>query len=280
MRNRSNGRQTGRHYANALITGASRGIGAAFARALPPSTNVMLVARDQAKLDEMAQELAGSDRRIETVSADLTSEAGIDAVIAAARAFGVDLLINNAGVGRWGAVLDNGVDEERAAVMVNVVAVLRLCRELLPTMIERAEAGGSRAGLINVSSTVAFAPVPFFATYAATKAFDLHFTEALAQELHGKAIDVVALCPGATRTDFGERKGVVSSAFPARVEPERVARDGLNALGRTTVVVSGCLEQKALYPLIAPRRAFAGTLGAALRRLAPRLIREQAAMSN
>ena len=105
-----------------------------------------------------------------------------DNLIEHAEAFGIDLLINNAVVGRLGRFLDNSVELERQTVLLNVVAVVDLTRRLLPGMLQRARAARRHAGIIVVSSTAAFAPVPFFATYAASKAFDLQFTEALAED--------------------------------------------------------------------------------------------------
>ena len=98
---------------------------------------------------------------------------------------------------------------------------------------------GARGGLINVASAAAFAPMPFFATYAASKTFLLHYTEALAEELSDRPIDILALCPGATRTRFFERAGIDKPTFSTVHEPERVAREGLQALGHRTVHIVG-----------------------------------------
>ena len=196
-----------RNYRRALVTGATSGIGAAFAEELPVRTDLLLTGRDLQRLSQAAERLARPGRTIETHSADLTDVGARDRLVEHAEAFGVDLLVNNAGIGRLGRFLDNPADVERKTVLLNVVAVVDLTRRLLPGMLERARAGRRRAGLIVVSSTTAFAPVPFFATYAASKAFALQFTEALAEELCGEPIDVLALCPGATRTAFGRHAG-------------------------------------------------------------------------
>ena len=193
-------------YAFAAITGATSGIGAAFARALPPQTNLLLSGRDAAKLAAAKAALAQGGRRVETVAADLASEAGRRYFLAAATALPIELLVNNAGLGRFGRVIDNPAESEREMVEVNVVAVVTLTRALLPQMLERAAARGSRAGLIIVGSTASFQPTPYLATYGATKTFDLFYAEALAGELSQLPIDVLALCPGGTETAFFTRR--------------------------------------------------------------------------
>ncbi|MDJ0948137.1 MAG: SDR family NAD(P)-dependent oxidoreductase [Alphaproteobacteria bacterium] len=218
----------------ALITGASRGIGAAFAEALPAETGLLLTGRDEARLAARAERLARPDRTVETRAADLATEAGREAVIDWARQFPVDLLINNAGLGRLGPFGENPAATERAMVEVNVLAPVVITRALLPDMLARARPE-ARAGVIIVSSVAGFQPVPFMATYAASKAFDLHFAEALAQELSGAPVDVLALCPGATDTDFFDRAGMAMEALSLIATPERVARRALASLGRTTV---------------------------------------------
>jgi short-subunit dehydrogenase len=226
-------------YRSALITGASSGIGEAFARGLPRATALLLTGRDRASLSRIAQDLAASDRTIRIVEADLAEEWGRSAVIAAAESAEVDLVINNAGIGKLGRVIDDSEEREADMVLVNVLAPVEICRNLIPGMLRRVEHSGGRAGLINVASAAAFAPMPFFATYAASKTFLLHYTEALAEELADKPIDVLALCPGATRTKFFERAGIEKTSFTSLHEPERVAREGLQSLGHRTVHIVG-----------------------------------------
>jgi short-subunit dehydrogenase len=226
-------------FKSALITGASSGIGAAFARGLPRTTELLLAGRDRDALAALAQELTSPGRIVRTVVADFTETAGRDRVAAAAESAAVDLVINNAGIGKLGKVIDNAAERETAIVLVNVLAPVELCRALLPNMLRRAENAGTRAGLINVSSAAAFAPMPFFATYAASKTFLLNYTEALAEELSDKPIDVLALCPGATKTRFFERAGIEKAGFTTVHEPERVVREALQALGHRTVHIVG-----------------------------------------
>lgn len=257
------------HHRRALVTGATSGIGAAFAAALPPTTGLLLSGRNEERLEQARDELARPDRPVETVRADLSRPEEVAAVVERAKAFEVDLLINNAGVGGLGAIIDNSLEAETATVMVNVVAVATLTRALLPGMLERARRDGQKAGVIIVSSTAAFSPVPYFATYAASKVFDLHYGEALAEELRGRPVSVLVVCPGATRTSFGRRAGF-EGGLPGAAEPTDVARKALAALGRQTVVVTGRLEPAALNPLLAPRRLFTGALGVGMRMVAGR----------
>ena len=259
-----------RSYRRAVLTGATSGIGAAFAAELPRTTDLLLCGRDEHKLAEARQHLAGKGRVVETMVADFGDEAAVRALIGRADQFGIDLLINNAGTGRIGRVIDTAIEAERETAMVNVVAVVMLTRGLLPGMIDRVRKIRRRAGVIVVSSTAAFAPVPMFATYAASKVFDLHFAEALAEEMRREPVDILALCPGATRTSFGVRAGYGGGGMPGAIDPRTVARQGLHALGKRTVHVTGLVNQVGLGPLLAPRRLVTGAIGAAMRMLNPR----------
>jgi short-subunit dehydrogenase len=256
-------------YGMALVTGASSGIGAAFAGALPTSTGLLLVGRDKARLEEMSARLASAGRTIATVPADLGTDEGREKVIERARQMGIDLLVNNAGRGKLGRFLDHELEEARGTVELNVVTPLVLTRALLPDMLARARTEGRRAGLIIVSSGAAFAPLPYFAIYAASKAFDLVLAESLAEELRGEPIDVLALCPGATRTEFGRRAGFAFENLPWAADPSAVAAEALQALGRRTVLVSGRLRRAAFAPVTLPRAIAARGLGRAIGLLSP-----------
>lgn len=251
-------------YRFALVTGASSGIGAAFARALPAETNLLLTARNAEALTRAQQGLSRPGRTVEVLAADLTTDDGRQMLIAKAEALGIDLLVNNAGVGALGAVIANTPEDERAAIELNVTAVSVLTRALLPGMIDRAAATGRRAGLLLVSSTTAFQPVPYLAAYSASKAFVLSYGEALATELRRKPIDVLVLCPGATRTGFGENAGFAVGRLPGADDPDDVARAGLSAIGRRTVHVMGLGKRAMLAPLLWSRHTAAGGLGAVL----------------
>jgi short-subunit dehydrogenase len=225
-------------FRSALITGASSGIGEAFARGLPRATALLLAGRDRDRLSKLAQELTSPGRVVRIVTADLSEDQERGAAIAAAESAEVDLVINNAGIGKLGRVIENTPERESEMVKVNALTPVEICRALIPGMLRRAEAKQVRAGIINVSSAAAFGPMPFFATYAASKAFLLHYTEALAEELSDRPIDVLALCPGATKTRFFERAGIEHLGFTMH-EPDRVVREGLQALGHRTVHIVG-----------------------------------------
>lgn len=241
-------------YKQALITGATSGIGMSFARALPNSTDLVLTGRNKDALLELQQELRTSSRNVDIVSADLAAPDGLRKLLQFAAGVSIDLLINNAGLGQYGAFLDNSPDIEAEMVSVNVMAPVILTRALLPGMLQRATASGNRAGLIFLASVVGFRPVPFFSTYAATKAFDLNFAEGLYAELRREPIDVLALCPGATRTGFFERAGVQRENLPFVIDSDRVAREGLAALGRKPVLVTDPFQKFFLWPSLMYRR--------------------------
>jgi len=238
----------------ALITGATSGIGAAFADALPPETDLLLTGRDAARLEAEAQRHAAGGRKVEMLTADLAAESGRRSLVAAARSFPIDLLINNAGFGAFGRCLENDRRTELDMLAVNVTAVVDLTHSLLPGMIERARKTGGRAGMIVVSSTVAFGPMPMMATYAATKTFELSFAEALAEEMADAPVDILVLCPGATRTNFFRRAGMPDAFLRYAEEPAAVARKALAALGRRRVLVSRGSAGLALSPVSLSRR--------------------------
>lgn len=238
----------------ALITGATSGIGEAFARLLPATTALWLTGRDAGRLAALAAALGGGSRPVATLAADLGDPAGQSAVAGWAGAAPIDLLVNNAGIGRFGPALAES-ERDRAMVEVNLVAPLALGQALLPGMIARARAAGRRAGLINVASVVGLFPWPHFAAYAASKAFLVSWTEALAAELRAEPVEVLALCPGATITRFHERAGYAGWLGWGAHAPERVAREGLAALGRRPVHVVGATNRIAVAAMrCLPRR--------------------------
>jgi short-subunit dehydrogenase len=254
-------------YRCALITGASSGIGEAFARALPRSTSLLLTGRDRTKLAHLASDLANGERSVRSIAADLATAEGRQAVIGFAEDQPVDLLINNAGIGQLGRVIDNPPERESEMAQLNMVAPVELTRALLPGMIQ-SSGGRRRGGIIFVASAAAFMPIPLFATYAASKAFLLHYAEALAEELSDSPVDILALCPGATRTRFFERANVARpSSLLQMHDADRVAREGLQALGHRVVHVVGSTNYLATAAArFLPRRFVAAAAERAMRR--------------
>jgi short-subunit dehydrogenase len=195
--------RTKRGWDRALVTGASAGIGAAYARALAAQgTALVLVARDAERLEKLAQACrADYDVDVEVLPADLSDERQLAQV--ESRLFGsprLDLLINNAGIGAFGAFHKHAVDAHLREIDLNITALVRLTHAGIAAM------GRYGAGtILNLSSIMALAPFPGSATYAASKAFVSSFSEALHEELRGTGVSVTAALPGIVRTEFMER---------------------------------------------------------------------------
>lgn len=225
-----------------LITGASSGFGEQFARQFAArGHDVTLVARREQRLTALAEDIRARCNVDATVLvADLATGPGIERVADALRATGgAWVLVNNAGFGSRGRFAALDADRERDEVMVNVAAAHRLTSAVLPGNVA-ARAGG----VINVASTAAFQPLPYMATYGATKAFLLHFTEALAVELEGTGVRMLALCPGPARTEFGSVAGN-SAQLELRhpMSAEAVVRSGIRAFDRgRTVCIPGAVN--------------------------------------
>ena len=184
----------------ALITGASSGIGAAFARELAAhGAKLILTARRRDRLDALAAELAAQGAETRIVVADLNDPTAPDQIFAATEGASlvVDILVNNAGLGQFGAFVTNNPDQEFSMVRVNCEAVVRLARLFLPRMVER-----RRGWMLVVASAASFQPVTYLSTYAATKAFDRFFALAVGAEVARFGVKVTALCPGTTESEF------------------------------------------------------------------------------
>lgn len=225
----------------AVITGASSGIGEAFARLISAAGRpTLLVARRRARLEALAAALPGP---AELVVADLSTPEGVAAVVEAVGEREVGLLVNNAGAGAVGRFHELDPARQAAMVRLNCAAVLELTHRLLPGMLAR-----GRGGVIVVASTSGFLPNPYMSVYSATKAFDLHFAEGLAEELAGTGVHALALCPGPVATEFGRNAGVVNDAAAALyLSPEAAARAALSGLGRQVVVVPGLMNKLTVF---------------------------------
>ncbi|MBQ0965220.1 MULTISPECIES: SDR family NAD(P)-dependent oxidoreductase [Streptomyces] len=214
----------------ALITGSTAGLGAAFARRLAADGHdLVLVARDTKRLREQATEL--HDRHgieAEVLTADLSTDAGIDAVAARLgdRRNPVDLLINNAGFGNKGRFLDVPMADELTMLKVHCEAVLRLTSAAVEAMRER-----GRGGVVNVASVAAFVPR---GTYGASKAWVVQFTQGVAKDLAGSGVRLMALAPGFVRTEFHERAGMGTDNIPnwMWLDADNVVAAGLADLSR------------------------------------------------
>jgi short-subunit dehydrogenase len=185
----------------ALVTGASKGLGVAFAEQLAArGMNLVLVARSLDALQSLATRLS-QQYQVQAIAlaADLADADAADRIAAELERRGVhiDLLVNNAGLGLSGDFLSHGLQQEQGSIQVNVQALVALSHRFGQRM--RARRAG---GIINVASNASFQPLPAMATYAATKAFVLHFSEALGHELAGDGVQVMAACPGPTATEF------------------------------------------------------------------------------
>lgn len=187
-------------YSRALITGASAGIGEALARRLAEERvpHLILVARRQARLEALAEELRAAHQcQVDCIAADLTTEAGIEKTLSGAGK--VDLLVNNAGFASFGRFDRLDPVKERAMIDLNCRAPVALAQGVLPGMI----ASGSGC-ILNIASGQSFGAMPFMSTYAATKAFVLHWAEGIRAELSVTGVRVVTVCPGAIDTEFNQ----------------------------------------------------------------------------
>ena len=220
---------------NALITGASAGIGCEFARQLAArARSMILVARREDRLVELADELQREhpNLRIHIRKVDLANLADLQDLLQwlDREKLGVDLLINNAGLGDSGPFANSDPVRNSEMTLVNVTALTSLTRHLVPQMITK-----HRGGILNVSSSAGFLPIPGSAVYAATKAYVTSFSEALRAELRETGVSVCAVCPGPVVTEFqrvARRENAKAEVGPKFlvVPEEQVVRDALAAL--------------------------------------------------
>ncbi|WP_369371950.1 SDR family NAD(P)-dependent oxidoreductase [Promicromonospora sp. Populi] len=239
-----------------VVTGASSGIGTAFARTLAArGSDLVLVARRIDRLTELADALAAEyGVTAHPLALDLTDADAVGRLrtFLDERNITVDSLVNNAGFATHGPLLD--ADPARIAdeVRLNVAVLVELTHALLPQL-----TGSGRGFLVNVASTSAFQPTPGMAVYGATKTFVLNFTEALAYELRGTSLRVTALCPGPTRTEFFDVAGTDGEAFGPKETPAQVVATAFRALdgARTPAYVISGLRNRllSLASRLAPR---------------------------
>lgn len=228
----------------ALITGASSGLGAEFARRLAErGANLILVARRKDRLDELAEELRREHAvAVAVYTADLsTPRSGTDlAERIAADGLTVSTLINNAGVGTHGEFAGQDPDALAGEIQLNVASLVDLTRALLPQLL-----AAGRGALVNIASTSAYQPTPSMAVYGAGKAFVLSFTEALAYETRRSRLKVLAVSPGPMRTEFFDKLGTTRPGVGRWQNPEQVVDFTLRTLDRRWTppsVISGALN--------------------------------------
>lgn len=246
-----------------LVTGASSGIGRSlaimFARG---GDDLVLVARREQALRELADEIERIGRRAHVITADLAAPGAAEALHARLQRDGlaIDVLVNNAGFGLWGRFDALPFDRQIAMIELNVTSLTALTRLLLPPMLAR-----NRGGLLNVASTAAFQPGPLAAVYYATKAYVLSFTEAIAEEAAGSGVKVTCLAPGPTETEFAERAELTDTrlfASAAVMSAGEVARTGFEGWrAGKRLVVPGLRNRLVAFSIrLSPRGAVLKTV--------------------
>lgn len=254
----------------ALVTGASSGIGAAFARQLAArGMDVALVARSGPRLEALAAELRERHGvAVLVVVQDLAEPGAADRVAEAVADIEVGFLVNNAGIGTFGRDAAIGADYGRDTVMVNVAAVAGLVKRFLPGMLER-----GRGAVVNVASMAGLQPQPYMALYAATKAFVVNYSLGLWGEVRGTGVRVLAVCPGPVDTGFPIANDIKYSRKRLGwllADPETVVRQSLKALERDRgyVVPDWRNWPEAHLMPRRPRRLMTRLIGSVLRRFA------------
>jgi len=240
-----------------LITGASSGIGEAFAKKLASSkANLIITARSKDRLELLAKSLERMHSiRVHTYPIDLSQPGSARILYQRIKESGlpIDVLINNAGFGKSGKFLNCDIESYTSMVTLNVTSLMELTYLCLPEMLQRSD-----GGIINVASTVAFLPFPFSTVYSATKWFVLSFSEGLYGEYHDKGITVMALCPGATATNFFNVAHTGDDISSMKLdEPEFVVKQAIDGFlkGKNCKIIGARKYFMALVPRFLPRKS-------------------------
>ncbi|HOC07045.1 MAG TPA: SDR family oxidoreductase [Bacillota bacterium] len=251
----------------AVVTGASRGIGYELSRLLArDGYNLILIARNEELLGQVARELeAEFNIKAYVLAQNLSDAMAGDQIAARIKELNlpIHILVNNAGFGCQGPFSKSNSVSNLEMILTNTVALTRLTQIFIPELV------ANKGKILNTSSQAAFQPVPYFAVYAATKAYVLSFSQALAEELKPKGVTVTALCPGVTKTDFIRRAGMedTRAAQGKLISSRAVAEIGYRGmLGGKTVVVPG-IKEKVMTAAgrVAPRRLVAKIAGSLMR---------------
>lgn len=248
-----------------LITGASGGLGEEFARlAAADGNDLVLVARSKEKLETLGEELEAKHTiRVTVLPHDLSTPDAVETLIAELKEKNIepDILINNAGFGAYGLFHETSYEQEKNLIAVNVAALTELTKRVVPSMVKR---GSGK--ILNIASTAAFQPGPLMAVYYASKAYVMHFSLALSEELKDTGVTVTCLCPGPTKTGFEANANLGNS---------RLFR--LGSMDAATVATIGYSAMKSGRPLIVAGRR--NKIGAFMTRFIPRMLAAKIAKS-
>ncbi|KIA94441.1 MULTISPECIES: SDR family NAD(P)-dependent oxidoreductase [unclassified Flavobacterium] len=239
----------------ALITGASSGIGEAFAYELAKQgVNLIITARSEDKLQILAHKISKEHNvQVTVFTGDLLQKDTPQKLYNQIKQAGlsVDLLVNNAGFGKWVNFLDESMEDYDEMIEININALVKLCHLVLPDMLKKGD-----CGIINVASTGALQPCPYVATYCASKSFVLDFSEALYGEYSKRGVTITALCPGNTTTGF-QSVAKANTKGMAADTPETVAKQGISALlkNKSFKIVGTTNYLQSFLPRLLPRKA-------------------------
>lgn len=238
----------------AFITGASSGIGEAFAYELAKQgANLILTARSEDKLQVIARKITKEyNVKVTVLTGDLLQKETPQKLYNQIKQaeLSVDLLVNNAGFGKWVNFLDESIEDYEDMIEINVNALVKLCHLVLPDMLKKGD-----CGIINVASTGALQPCPYFAVYCASKSFVLDFSEALQGEYSKHGITITALCPGNTTTGF-QSVAKANTKGMAADTPETVAKQGISTLlkNKSFKIVGTANYLQSFLPRVLPRK--------------------------
>lgn len=241
-------------YRSALITGASSGIGKAFAYELAKKgVNLVITARSENKLSQMAEDLQSKFKiQAKYIVADLSDLRSPKFIYQEIKKLGltIDLLINNAGIGKWTNFLDQSLETYQSMLHLNINSLVSLTHLFLPEMLQN-----NNGGIVNIASTGALQPCPYIAVYCASKSFVLNFSESLYGEYADRGIVVTCICPG--NTDTGFQASANSNTAGMKYEsPEEVAKQSLDALLRkkNNKIIGFDNVLQSLIPRLLPRK--------------------------